>query len=92
MCFCSNGSCCERTDEIDNGKTYVSSDNEIVVIGELIIVRRNETNETISAATERIFAFTGQSAKWWKLTTIDRLKINSVATQLNVIPTKLFEF
>lgn len=36
MCFCSNGFCCKRTDEIDSGKTFVSSDNEIVVIGELI--------------------------------------------------------
>lgn len=36
MCFCSNGFCCKRTDEIDNGKTFVSSDNEIVVIGEFL--------------------------------------------------------
>lgn len=34
MCFCSNGFCCRRSDEVDNGKTFVSSDNEIVVIGE----------------------------------------------------------
>lgn len=36
MCFCSNGFCCKRTDEIDNGKAFVSSDNEIVVIGESV--------------------------------------------------------
>lgn len=44
MCFCSNGFCCKHTDEIDNGKTFVSSDNEIVVIGELIALPHPHVN------------------------------------------------
>lgn len=41
--MCLNGFCCKRTDE--NNKTFISSDNEIVVIGEFTFTIWRETKK-----------------------------------------------